>query len=322
MRRATEKTQYQAGWTLHFYPRSPCGERLKHLENRAQDLAFLSTLSLRRATFQLDVMITTFYYFYPRSPCGERPNTTRCRVIRSYFYPRSPCGERHSRRRYKYLSHQSSIHALLAESDAISGYSPAAGRNFYPRSPCGERPRRCSRRRFCPPHFYPRSPCGERPGWRKDWQQYYSISIHALLAESDIRPAESGQGPGYFYPRSPCGERRQAGQLQQRTTRISIHALLAESDRCDSHSARAIVISIHALLAESDTDYRRGVLQCPIFLSTLSLRRATISNTYIGSSVTKISIHALLAESDFVAFSIAQKVEYFYPRSPCGERLP
>ena len=139
MRRATEKTQYQAGWTLHFYPRSPCGERLKHLENRAQDLAFLSTLSLRRATFQLDVMITTFYYFYPRSPCGERPNTTRCRVIRSYFYPRSPCGERHSRRRYKYLSHQISIHALLAESDAISGYSPAAGRNFYPRSPCGER---------------------------------------------------------------------------------------------------------------------------------------------------------------------------------------
>ncbi len=139
LRRATEKTQYQAGWTLHFYPRSPCGERLKHLENRAQDLAFLSTLSLRRATFQLDVMITTFYYFYPRSPCGERPNTTRCRVIRSYFYPRSPCGERHSRRRYKYLSHQISIHALLAESDAISGYSPAAGRNFYPRSPCGER---------------------------------------------------------------------------------------------------------------------------------------------------------------------------------------
>ena len=57
----------------NFYPRSPCGERLhydnynlhcveisihallaesdfKHLENRAQDLAFLSTLSLRRAT--------------------------------------------------------------------------------------------------------------------------------------------------------------------------------------------------------------------------------------------------------------------------------
>ena len=169
---------------------------------------------------------------------------------------------------------------------------------FYPRSPCGERPRRCSRRRFCPPHFYPRSPCGERPGWRKDWQQYYSISIHALLAESDIRPAESGQGPGYFYPRSPCGERRQAGQLQQRTTRISIHALLAESDRCDSHSARAIVISIHALLAESDP--KRAEIHASTqqeFLSTLSLRRAT----------------------KWIPLYSPTRC-YFYPRSPCGER--
>ena len=34
-----------------------------------------------------------------------------------------------------------------------------------------------------------------------------AISIHALLAESDSRPAEPGRSHNDFYPRSPCGER-------------------------------------------------------------------------------------------------------------------
>ena len=58
-----------------------------------------------------------------------------------------------------------------------------------------------------------------------------------------------------------------------------------------------MIISIHALLAESDlmeallqnTDY--------LFLSTLSLRRATVPRRRTGY-VLAISIHALLAESD------------------------
>ena len=50
LRRATVFVNLCNIATTNFYPRSPCGERLKHLENRAQDLAFLSTLSLRRAT--------------------------------------------------------------------------------------------------------------------------------------------------------------------------------------------------------------------------------------------------------------------------------
>ena len=58
------------------------------------------------------------------------------------------------------------------------------------------------------------------------------ISIHALLAESDI-----------------------IWIATDHTITISIHALLAESDR---HVLRgkpvAILISIHALLAESDSD--------------------------------------------------------------------
>ena len=35
------------------------------------------------------------------------------------------------------------------------------------------------------------------------------ISIHALLAESDLAADAKDGGDGYFYPRSPCGERQQ-----------------------------------------------------------------------------------------------------------------
>ena len=34
-------------------------------------------------------------------------------------------------------------------------------------------------------YFYPRSPCGERPEVPEDQYTALSISIHALLAESD-----------------------------------------------------------------------------------------------------------------------------------------
>ena len=79
-------------------------------------------------------------------------------------------------------------------------------------------------------YFYPRSPCGERPNadWR--WPEYFNISIHALLAESDL---------GY----TPIVDVRRA---------ISIHALLAESDLSLLNRKKWHNISIHALLAESD----------------------------------------------------------------------
>ena len=125
--------------------------------------------------------------------------------------------------------------------------------DFYPRSPCGERPlccRRCSAwRQFLStlslrratfsvmlmaskwPNFYPRSPCGERLGLGTLAVQCFTISIHALLAESDV-PGVCVLGiTTNFYPRSPCGERRVAGGHRQLVGIISIHALLAESDR-------------------------------------------------------------------------------------------
>ena len=125
-----------------------------------------------------------------------------------------------------------------------------------------------------------------------------TISIHALLAESDI--CHSGcppEGP-YFYPRSPCGERpprcrqhlrarrflstlslrrataRQCGQVG--VVEISIHALLAESDPYGAAEEQDEKISIHALLAESDHCAPQSWCKRKEFLSTLSLRRATL----------------------------------------------
>ena len=102
----------------------------------------------------------------------------------------------------------------------------------------------------------------------------------------------------YFYPRSPCGERPRAANCQQRNHQISIHALLAESDRKYHTADRArAYISIHALLAESDPGKVKVVEPGLVFLSTLSLRRATLE---IGKNLTDR--------------------KHFYPRSPCGER--
>ena len=101
---------------------------------------------------------------------------------------------------------------------------------------------------------------------------------------------------------------------------ISIHALLAESDGI-SRVKRLLPswISIHALLAESDPRIALMVGKPPAFLSTLSLRRATL---YVNMpcAFDIISIHALLAESDRATRQKKPLPGYFYPRSPCGER--
>ena len=78
---------------------------------------------------------------------------------------------------------------------------------------------------------------------------------------------------------------------------ISIHALLAESDHVNAANFHFSGISIHALLAESDGDIDLTDFNQAVFLSTLSLRRAT-HNVQIKFLLVPISIHALLAESD------------------------
>ena len=97
LRRATAPPYNLMIHQKNFYPRSPCGERRLRppapprrkfyisihallAESDAETAKtsnavtkFLSTLSLRRATFSLLCRILFRRYFYPRSPCGERP---------------------------------------------------------------------------------------------------------------------------------------------------------------------------------------------------------------------------------------------------------
>ena len=150
----------------------------------------------------------------------------------------------------------------------------SSSRYFYPRSPCGERRAEQSGNKV-DHNFYPRSPCGERRPWGSGCASSWLISIHALLAESDRRSSKTGRRFRYFYPRSPCGERRRAETAKTSNADISIHALLAESD--------------------ADQEARKRLEA--IFLSTLSLRRAT-----------------------FCLCGLIPFFDYFYPRSPCGER--
>ena len=167
-----------------------------------------------------------------------------------------------------------SIHALLAESDLSAPHSTQKRSYFYPRSPCGERLMLIVIT-VSEIYFYPRSPCGERlcaDGFRRLIIRFLST---LSLRRATTRSVTATHTIIYFYPRSPCGERPD-GLLGMVTFAI---------------------ISIHALLAESDADHRAAFGQVCIFLSTLSLRRAT---------------SGLEREQ--------RREIYFYPRSPCGER--
>ena len=66
----------KSAFRRHFYPRSPCGERLHQYIAYVVHHLFLSTLSLRRATAVIYIVLQRFLDFYPRSPCGERPPIT------------------------------------------------------------------------------------------------------------------------------------------------------------------------------------------------------------------------------------------------------
>ncbi len=133
----------------------------------------------------------------------------------------------------------------------------------------------------------------------------YAILNRALmifLSTLSLRRATRGipkvfSSLGYFYPRSPCGERRKRYRLPDTPSLISIHALLAESDTLAARWVLLTLIFLSTLSLRRATRYGRPIDVQLVFLSTLSLRRATGSN------------QTIISEPD-----------NFYPRSPCGER--
>ena len=125
------------------------------------------------------------------------------------------------------------------------------------------------------------------------------ISIHALLAESDILDFFRVIHMKDFYPRSPCGE-RPSGQI--------------------FGPAVCIIISIHALLAESDLVIAIQSVPVFSFLSTLSLRRATFVFSRMGVGLLAFLSTLSLRRATRLAAAPKATATHFYPRSPCGER--
>ena len=192
---------------------------------------------------------------------------------------------------------------------------------FYPRSPCGERlgSRFLFNLLF---NFYPRSPCGERH-WTVNIQrptaeflstlslrratslnQLYidrtTISIHALLAESDFFSKKTPPHITHFYPRSPCGERR----VPSSTVIVILRNFYPRSP-CGERPGKSnsAINGERHFYPRSPCGERLlapDTLRAPtaLFLSTLSLRRATCPNI----------------------LRCLYRNKHFYPRSPCGER--
>ena len=213
---------------------------------------FLSTLSLRRATLPFAVTELILEFLSTLSLRRATASGTTTATIRNDFYPRSPCGERlqGGKGRHSQWTFLSTLSLRRATGWAGSGCE--GHRYFYPRSPCGERHNfatveaaaaeflsTLSLRRATPPvrdiiqwEGIFLSTLSLRRATRRSvklFRQNY-ISIHALLAESDLWVLTGGLNFDDFYPRSPCGERLGLSYFYIIKITISIHALLAESD--------------------------------------------------------------------------------------------
>ena len=216
-------------------------------------MQFLSTLSLRRATMQI-VIIVVDTVISIHALLAESDQTNRSATIPYFnFYPRSPCGERHIVGGAGNNAIRISIHALLAESD-LNQIQP---RRFHYRflSTLSLRRATQSSAKSTPEetYFYPRSPCGERRAPPYNLMIHHTfLSTLSLRRATPKRPKHQTQTQN-FYPRSPCGERQNQSEHCERL--MSFLSTLS--------LRRATWVAFSAMLPNS------------VFLSTLSLRRAT-----------------------------------------------
>ena len=163
LRRATRRHRGNNRRPVHFYPRSPCGERQPYLDNKPTQRAisihallaesdrrrtyqpdakraFLSTLSLRRATLGRNDCDKSWPFLSTLSLRRATKNSVEVRMICTDFYPRSPCGERQlcacpAGSAYLFLS---TLSLRRATKNSVEVRMICT--DFYPRSPCGERP--------------------------------------------------------------------------------------------------------------------------------------------------------------------------------------
>ena len=211
------------------------------------------------------------------------------------FYPRSPCGERPFEKFEGIMVTKISIHALLAESDTASAFWMGSKSQFLSTLSLRRATKLLSISIFI--HAF-LSTLSLRRATASPFSIFWiCLSIHALLAESDgissiriigfsgflstlsLRRATAEARSLLlrarpFYPRSPCGERHDRG-----VNLFGFEPFYPRSP-CGERHGQSITLRLVIL-----------------FLSTLSLRRATNINSSV-TTADKLSIHALLAESD------------------------
>ena len=172
---------------LYFYPRSPCGERHRHgAASRGR-----KRISIHALLAESDPLLSRVWF-------------TSSRFLSTLSLRRATAD-----RTRLFCDIDISIHALLAESDVSCTASSKLAAIFL--STLSLRRATPTPDRGLPQygHFYPRSPCGERQRPLLGEATPLQISIHALLAESDVSVQD----------------------FQRQAVLISIHALLAESDQ-------------------------------------------------------------------------------------------
>ena len=169
----------------YFYPRSPCGERLK-----AYRQASLShRISIHALLAESDET--------PKEQASKRAISIHALLAESDQSLNLP-----SRPIDKFLSTLS----LRRATPYFGGYI-RSDRTFLSTLSLRRATRTFASLFFGCFYFYPRSPCGERPTKSDQGANNQPISIHALLAESDADVVSVQHGRENFYPRSPCGER-------------------------------------------------------------------------------------------------------------------
>ena len=307
---------------MHFYPRSPCGERrvAVWLRLRSRGL-FLSTFPLRGTSFsppsaswrrRISIHVPLAGNVLHLTPhvgadslisihvplAGNVLNLTGSITFGDLFLSTFPLRG----------TSVGEVTGTLADALFLSTF-PLRGTSasYYTRL-----------RRYA--HFYPRSPCGERP----------PFSTLPMLERSP------------FLSTFPLRGTSAIAADNVAIRHISIHVPLAGNVPLKSLGFLTLVISIHVPLAGNvGADRGRAVRgqrdfyprspcgERPSFMSITSLRGAFLSTFplrgtsklfYDIYSSALISIHVPLAGNVEVTCPYGTQEMDFYPRSPCGER--
>ena len=145
------------------------------------------------------------------------------------------------------------------------------------------------------------------------------VSIHALLAECDLKQISNLPLYISFNPRTPCGVRRPPGKRKQSWKLFQSTHSLRSATQIEKVLLEHCPVSIHALLAECDSFLVQSVRlggsfnpRTPCGVRLLPCLRSLHEG--------RVSIHALLAECDSSRLTMFRTMQRFNPRTPCGVR--